>query len=287
VKLENAWKAHPDKPEETLESTWKALCFAAAGTPLSAQKAVKEALPTLDSEAEKRLASLIEQRCSGIPLAHITGRQQYMGVEMLASPAALIPRVETEILGSEVVRIAGQLIKERGEIIMVDVCTGCGNIILGVMSKQPGIKGFGSDLSPEAVELARKNAGFTGFGDKVEFFQGDLFKPFESERFLGQVDIITCNPPYISTNKAKKMDGEISRHEPLMAFNGGPFGFTVLTGLIKQAVKFLKPDSYLCFEIGLGQGQFVERMVRNSELYREIRTLTDSQGEVRAFLVRV
>jgi release factor glutamine methyltransferase len=276
-----------DKPEETAESTLKALYFAAAGEPLSVREAMKTPLPTLSGEAEEKLFSLVEERCAGVPLAHITGRQQFMGIEMLAGPEALIPRIETEILGFEALAMARMLSRERGPLSIMDLCTGSGNIILGMMAYEPQHRGYASDISDQAVKLAKRNASHLNLGEKVKFFQGDLFEPFEAGEFLNSVDLITCNPPYISSKKASALQDQVYQHEPPLAFDGGPFGLTVLTRLIHETPKFLKPRSFLCFEVGLGQGPFVTRMLDKSGLYREIRSMTDGDGQVRAFTARI
>jgi len=136
----------------------------------------------------------------------------------------------------------------------------------------------------EAIEFARKNAMHLGLDDRVKFIQSDLFESFNSEEFFGKIDIITCNPPYVSSQKIKKLDREIFQHEPKLAFDGGPLGYSILRRFIRDAPKFLKPDSFVCFEIGIGQGPLVARMLKNSNLYREIRSLNDSTGKVRGFV---
>jgi release factor glutamine methyltransferase len=282
-RLRESWVSHPDKPDETPESTLRALYFTAAGSPLSVRKAMTEPLPDIDEEGLNRLTNLIEQRRAGIPLAHLTMRQQFMGTEMLAGPEALIPRVETELLGYETLSIAKSLSDAGRSVTLIDVCTGSGNVILGVIA-QCSCKAFGSDLSPEAVKLASKNAAFMGVETRVEFKVGDLFEPFYSDDFLKKVDIISCNPPYISSGKVPTLYPEISLFEPHMAFDGGSFGLNILTRLIKEAPKFLKQESYLCLEVGIGQGAFVTRMLYNSNQYRHIYGVVDEASEVRVLV---
>jgi release factor glutamine methyltransferase len=282
--LRNSWVAQPDKPEETPESTLRALYFAAVEMPLSVRKAMNMPLPDLDQAASKRLASLVELRCSGIPLAHITKRQQFMGIEMLAGPEALIPRMETELLGSETLSIVRSLQKAGRSVTIMDICTGAGNIVLGVMAHEPQCKAYGSDLSSEALELAKKNAEYLGLKEKVDFRKGNLFEPFDSEDFWGRADIISCNPPYISSNNVTKLDAEISQHEPHMAFDGGPYGINLLMRLIREAPRFLKPESYLCIEVGVGQGELVTRLLHKLNQYRKIRPVVDDANEVRVLV---
>jgi release factor glutamine methyltransferase len=273
----------PDKPEETPESTLRALYFLAAGIRVSVTRANALRLPELKQEEYKRLASLVEQRCSGIPLAHLTNRQSFMGIEMLAGPQALIPRAETQLLAYETLSIAKSMADSSKPVTLIDICTGSGNIVLGVLAHEPRCQAFGSDLSPEAIELARDNAIHLGVDQKVEFKVGDLFEPFYADGFLGKADIITCNPPYISSKKVSCLPSEISCHEPHLAFDGGPYGLNILRRIINEAPKFLKPKSYLCLEVGCGQGEIVSRMLKNSNQYHQIDALVDEKSVVRAF----
>jgi release factor glutamine methyltransferase len=282
--IRNSWVSQPDKPEETPESTLRALYFLAAGIRVSAVKAASMPLPQINQDEFKELVSLVEKRCSGIPLAHLTQRQNFMGMEMLAGPQALIPREETELLAYESLSITRSIVSAGRPVTLIDICTGSGNIVLGVASHEPQCRALGSDLSAEAIDLARQNAVFTGLDKQVEFRIGDLFEPFYTDEFLGKVDIITCNPPYISTKKVPVLSPEISGHEPHMAFDGGPYGLNILRRLINEAPQFLRTGSYLCLEVGLGQGEIVKRMLENSNQYNNIRSLVDSNSAVRAFV---
>lgn len=286
-RLTALWVAQPDKPEETPESTLKALYFCAAGIPISVQKASRETIPELDDNAQKRLKILIEKRLSGVPLAHITGRQQFLDMELLAGPEALIPRVETEILTRAAISIAKSLVEKRGAIIIVDVCTGSGNIALGIAANESRSKVFGADLSEEAVLLARKNAQHMQLEGRVNFRQSDLFTAFDSDEYYRKIDIVTCNPPYIPSVKVGSMDSEISQREPRMAFDGGSLGITVLSRLIREAPKYLKPDSYLCFEVGLGQGKAMEQRLKKENMYRDVQYYVDHANQVRAISAQV
>ena len=239
------------------------------------------------SEAEiVQLRELVARRVSGSPLAYLTGRQRFMGIEMLAGPEALIPRKETEILGNSASRALAQLIDQRGQATVIDLCTGSGNVILALAYHEHRAGFYASDLSSEAVALARRNSEHVGVDGRVEFRVGDLFDPFSSEEFVGEADMITCNPPYISTKKVGEMPQEISEHEPSMAFDGGPFGVAILSRLIREAPRFLKPDSWLCFEVGQGQGEPLVAKLKRTGHYREVEGVSDTNGDVRAILAR-
>jgi len=275
-----------DKPDETPESTLAALWSVAAGRPASTRKAVRETMGDLDEEGVARLVGLVERRLSGIPLAHLTERQHFMGLDFVAGRGALIPRAETEILGRGALEVARALADARGSITVLDICTGVGNIGISIAVHEPRAVVFASDLALEAVALARANAEQLGVKERVKLTVGDLFGAFDSEAFLGKIDLVTCNPPYISSAKVARMDPEVSRHEPRLAFDGGAFGITILTRLIREAPKFLKPDSFLCFEVGARQGTAMTRMLEKAGAYRNIDPLVDETGEIRALVVK-
>lgn len=286
AEVQASWEPLPDKPEETADGLLGALWLTAAGMPTSVESAKGMPLPELNADSRSRLRQLLDKRISGVPLAHLTERQNFLGVELIAGPGALIPRRETEIVGRAALSRLHSLVAERGRALVLDVCTGSGNLALAYAFGEPRCRVFGADLSQEAVDLARRNLEFTGLADRVEFRQGNLLDPFESPEFLGNVDLLSCNPPYISSRKVPTMAREISAFEPELAFNGGPFGVSILTKLIRNASRFLKPDSWLCFEVGLGQGPALARQLQNSGDFSLVETHLDQAGEIRAMSAR-
>ena len=273
-----------DKPEETFTATLKALWHKAAGNPKSSEVAARLELPALQIDQEKRLIDLVGQRLSGTPLAYITGRQQFMGVELLTGPEALIPRKETEILGRAALHILTEMIDQQEQMTLIDVCTGAGNLAVSLAVKVPSVQCYASDLSADAVSLARKNVNFYQLENRVEVREGDLLSPFDESGFHHQVDVLLCNPPYISSTRVAEMPEEISEHEPRLAFDGGPFGIKILNSLMKEAPRFLKADGWLVFEVGAGQGEsMVKRMRKN---YTRVKTVADDSDVVRVVMAQ-
>ena len=274
--------AQPDLPEETADTTLSALWHAAAGRPLSASAASETALPALDDEGLRRLRQLTGQRLAGTPLAHLTGRQRFLDLEMLAAPEALVPRRETELLAREAIAIAATL---PPGALAVDACTGCGNVALALARHGPvEMRVFGADLSDEAIALARENARHLGLAQQVAFECGDLLSPFETDAFLGRVSLLTCNPPYISSGKVDDL-GHAGR-EPRLAFDGGPLGVAILVRLLEDAPRLLADGGWLAFEVGLGQGNAFARRLQSSADWDTVRSATDAHGAVRVLLAR-
>jgi len=276
----------PDKTEESPESTLDALWLRAAGRPFSARRAPAEALGALDAGQVSTLRSLVEQRLAGTPLAHLTGRQHFMGLELLAGPDALVPRIETEILARAAISAAEEIGADVATPRILDVCTGSGNIALVLASRIARALVGACDLSESAVELARRNAGQLGLSARIDFRAGDLLVPFRDTDWTGSVDLLTCNPPYISSSKVPAMADEIAHHEPSMAFDGGPFGVSILMRLIQEAPDMLRSGGWLAFEVGLGQGPAMEKKLRTDSRFSTVRSHHDSDGKIRAITVQ-
>ena len=287
VRLASQLEPLPDKPEETVENTLRALWQAAAGYPMTAEAASNAALVALDPSAEQRLSELIAQRLAGVPLAHITGRQRFMNRDFLAGPEALVPRKETEVLCQTALGLLANMSGSADTVpLVIDVCTGAGNLAITLALHHPQCRVYAADLSADCVRLTERNIAHFGVTGRVEAAQGDLLEPFDTLDFHAAVDLLTCNPPYISARKLDTMHREIRDFEPRLAFDGGPLGVSVLYRLIKEAPRFLKQGGWLAFEVGLGQGPSVVKRMEKSGDYREVRSVADAAGDIRAVLAR-
>ncbi len=275
-----------DKPEETVTSTLDALWHTAAGQPMSVQLAAKALLPALNADAAKHLRTLLDMRIRGTPLAHLTERQQFMGIELRVSGEALIPREETELLGNAALVHLQNIVREKDTAVVIDVCTGSGNLALALAHHVPQARVWAADLSAAAVELAQRNARKLSLNERVCFCVGDLLSTFDTPEFHGKVDLLICNPPYISSSKVDTLAEEIIGHEPRLAFDGGPLGIRILQRLIAEAPRFLKANGVLAFEIGLGQARGIRKRLEQHGSYADIAEITDASGNVRALVAR-
>lgn len=272
-----------DKPEETVESTLRALWHFACGRRVSAALATSLPLPALDDEARHVLRDAVAKRLAGVPLAHLTGRQQFMGLEMIAGREALIPRRETELLARTAIGLLDP--PGRGPIV-VDVCTGGANVAAAIGSARPDARLLASDVSDEAVALARRNLAHLGLADRVRVVQGDLFGAPDVTALAGGIDLITCNPPYISTPRRLALPAEIAQHEPAPAFDGGALGIAILQRLVREAPPLLRPGGWLAFEVGAGQGASVGRRLEAGGLFDRIDPVRNEHGEIRVIAAR-
>jgi len=276
-------QALPDKPEESAEATVRALWHKASGSPLSVETASQIDLPSLDKQGQATLKAIISQRLAGAPLAHLTGRQQFMNTELLADARALIPRKETELLGYTALNIL-ESIRPNAAIGLraIDLCTGSGNLACAMAKLMPELHVTGSDISIEALTCAMENRSFLNLDpQRVNFIASDLFNSFSPIACRQKISMIICNPPYISEAKVVQLADEIIQHEPSQAFNGGPLGLSILTRLVKESAEYLAGQGWVCCEVGLGQGKWLAQRFERTNAYRRVITVPDINGEIR------
>ncbi len=270
-----------DKPEETLETTLKALWLTAAGIPVSAEGALKLPIPDLTDKQAEILRCLIEIRLGNTPLAHITKRQNFMGIELISDKRALIPRKETELLGRNALELSKRIVSSKGKIKAIDVCCGSGNLGITLAYYNPDCEVYATDISEDAVQLTLENINQLKLNHRIQVKQGDLLSAFETEEFYQKTDLIVCNPPYILSAKVQKMDSEIASNEPVLAFDGGMLGIKIIQKLISEAPRFLTNEGWLLFEVGAGQGNFIAQLCERTNLYQQIDLISDDSGNIR------
>jgi release factor glutamine methyltransferase len=275
-----------DKPEETLDSTLKALYFTASGNPKSAEAAADLHFPELTALQIELLHQLIEKRLNNTPLAHITGWQRFMGIDFICDSRALIPRKETEVLGRKALKLSFELAKKTNKVNVIDVCCGGGNLGLAIASLNTKTIVYATDISQDAIDLTQENIGYLNLNQRVTAKQGDLFSAINNNQYFEKVDLIICNPPYISLGKVKTMNPEIINNEPLLAFDGGMLGTKIIQRLIIEAPKYLRENGWLAFEVGVGQGDFIMQLCKRSNRYDLIESSSDQSGNIRVITAR-
>lgn len=279
--LQNDLSILPDKSEENPDNTLRALWFAAAGQHVSPIVAVKLTLPGLTPTQLTHLEELVTLRIAGVPLAHLTERQHFLGMEYIVNKGLYIPRKETELLASVAIETANTCYGIESEITLIDLCTGIGTVALAVAHHCSNVRVLGSDIYTPAIDAAQINSAHFGLTQRATFFNADLFTPFESLELKGKVDIIVSAPPYISSAKVKNMAEEIAQHEPEEAFDAGPFGLSIFNQLIAVAPSYLRTGGFLIFECGLGQGEFLAKRISGNKSYASVEQVHDEHGNVR------
>lgn len=245
----------------------------------------------VDEETEAAYMELIKRRAGRIPLQHITGTQEFMGHTFKVNPDVLIPRQDTETLVEEAARTIqknpgsklGFIQKLRGaaEWEVLDLCCGSGAIGISLAKICSNIKVTASDISPEAVATAVKNAA--DLRAKVKFTEGDMFRPHKGKKF----DMIVSNPPYIRTAMLSILQEEVKDHEPLRALDGGRDGLDFYRIIVKEAADYLKPGGFLMLEIGHDQGEDLRKMLKDDGKYTPAEVIKDLPGKDRVVKCRL
>lgn len=254
-----------------------------------ARTAAEEAARDRGLDAAVRAIALARRRAAGEPLGYVVGHQRFMGLMLSAAPGALIPREETELLGWSAVKKLKALSGGGGSgaaLKTIDMCTGSGNLACGIAHALPELSVWASDLTDGCVTVARLNVERLGLSSRVKVFQGDLFVPLAGIGLEGSVDLVVCNPPYISAGRLAKDRAELLVHEPREAFDAGPYGLSIHQRVTKAALDFLKPGGYLMFEIGLGQEKQVSSLFDRSKAYDPVELKNDPHGNPRVVIGR-
>ena len=218
------------------------------------------------SEQEKQYREFIETRASHIPLQHITGVQEFMGLEFIVNEHVLVPRQDTEVLVETVLNALKPGMK------VLDMCTGSGCILISLMKlygtsqaettgevteDEKMLCGVGVDISEEALKVAKANG--ERIGVKAEFIQSDLF-----EKVSGKYDVIVSNPPYIRTVVIEELKEEVKCHDPFIALDGKEDGLYFYRKIVEKSLEYLSDGGRLLFEIGHDQGEEVKKLMEQA-----------------------
>ncbi|MCX7569569.1 peptide chain release factor N(5)-glutamine methyltransferase [Tumebacillus sp. DT12] len=227
---------------------------------------------------KEELAWFVQLRESHVPLQHILGYQEFYGRKFSVSYDVLIPRPETELLVEQVLKQRPHFQAPGRGPLLVDIGTGSGAIAVTLAAEWPELRVIAIDLSPDALEMARKNAREHGVEERITFMLGDLYLPL-IERGL-RPDIVVSNPPYIPSADCEELDAEVRDFEPRLALDGGEDGldpYRRITGALPQLWPIEGP-AFVAFEVGIHQDRDVEQMIADSVPGVETGILPDLQG---------
>jgi release factor glutamine methyltransferase len=235
----------------------------------------------LTPDETQRYDDALARRSTGEPAQYITGHQEFWGLDLIVSPAVLIPRPETE----HVVEAVLELAKADGRgpsphaLSIVDVGTGSGAIALALAKELPSAEIHATEISPQALEVARANAARHELASRIEFHPADLLDGLSPASF----DFVVSNPPYVGESEEDTVQLEVRKFEPRNAVFAGPTGLEVIERLIPQAHTALKPDGWLVFEIS---GTIADRVRSLLASWDKVEIKNDLQGIARVAIAR-
>jgi release factor glutamine methyltransferase len=229
----------------------------------------------LTAEQLAQFQQLLARRKANEPIQYILGEREFYGLRFEVNPGVLIPRPETEHL----VEAALERIPVDRPSSIADIGTGSGAIAVALAHHRPLAQITALDISPAALEVAKRNAIANGVGDRVRFLESDLLNAVKGELF----DMIVSNPPYIADSERDSLESQVRDYEPPEALFAGPTGLEVYRRMIPQAANSLKPGGWLLMEIGAGQHLQLQQLWND---WNEVGFLPDLQGIPRVAVAR-
>jgi release factor glutamine methyltransferase len=231
----------------------------------------------LETEAIKTFRKLIGRRAAGEPLQYLTGHQEFFKLDFEVTPDVLIPRPETEL----VVEILLELLKDDLDPFIADIGTGSGCVAISLLHERRDAHGIATDISPDALRIARRNADRHGVSERLAVIESDCFSKVNAGRSFS---LIASNPPYIRDDEMETLPREVG-YEPRTALAGGPDGLDIIRRLLREAAPFLRSGGHFIFEIGFGQNGAVEQLI-NREVWELTETRPDLQDIARTVVLR-
>jgi release factor glutamine methyltransferase len=238
--------------------------------------------------AEEEVAgfrNLVRRRLKREPLEYITRHKEFWSLDFQVGPEVLIPRPETEILVEQVIRLFKQgRLPEKDRLKILDLGTGCGALAVSLAREIKNAFVWATDISEEALEVARLNAETHEVAERIVFKRGDLWQPFEENdtRF----DVIVSNPPYVDSRAFHTLPPEVRDHEPRRALNGREGGMFYIDQIILQAERYLSPGGWVFIEMDPDQTSTALQWIEQSGLYTEWERVKDYSHRYRVVMAR-
>ncbi|HEU5402663.1 MAG TPA: peptide chain release factor N(5)-glutamine methyltransferase [Terriglobales bacterium] len=228
----------------------------------------------LTADEQSRYDEAIARRASGYPSQYITGHQEFWGLDLIVTPAVLIPRPETEHIVEVVTEIAraADYSEQADRPKLVDVGTGSGAIALALAKELPKADVLATDVSTEALEVARANAVRLQLESRIRFEQSDVLGSVTRD---GTFDFVISNPPYVALSEADKVQDVVKKFEPKQAVFAGEHGLDIIRRLIPQAHEALRPGGHLVMEIGYSMS---EQVMAIMDAFEEVHAVPDLAG---------
>lgn len=235
----------------------------------------------VDDAAFARYQASMNERIRGRPVAYITGHREFMGLDFLVDERVLIPRPETETLVEMVLALTGGHASPQ----IADIGTGCGAIAVSLAVARPTAIIIASDISPDALAVARLNAARHGMSDRVRFLLGNLVDPIAAAGY--RVDAIACNPPYVAPDQMVALPREVRDFEPAAAVIAPGYAESVHARLMHEAPQALVPEGWLVMELAAGQAPRVVELLNLTARYSAVQTRKDGLGWERVVAARL
>ncbi|HXI23896.1 MAG TPA: peptide chain release factor N(5)-glutamine methyltransferase [Pyrinomonadaceae bacterium] len=230
----------------------------------------------LDPDQLGMFQLLVVRRAAGEPLQYLTGHQEFFKLDFEVTPEVLIPRPESEAI----VEVALELLAKDRLSRLVDVGTGSGCLAISILHELPNAKGIAIDVSPAALNVARRNAQTHRVADRLQLIESDLLTAIPRDE---QFDLIVSNPPYVPDDDIDSLQREVG-YEPRSALAGGTDGLDVIRRLLREAPPRIQTGGHLVFEFGFGQAELLLNLI-DRKVWNLIEARKDLQGIPRTMVL--
>ena len=271
------WSAHYLKDHRVENPRLNAELLLARSLSLSREGLYARLQNLIREEEKETVESLMKRRISGEPLQYILGHQEFWSIDFQVDSRALIPRPETELLVEQTLLILSEKSFKKPPVVL-EIGTGSGAVAVALAKEAKDIFVVASDISGDALRLAKENTASSGLLHRIKFVHGNLLDPFRLLREREPFDIILSNPPYIPFLEIEGLDKEVRDYEPIIALDGGEDGLSFYRDIISQAPLYLKKGGWLLLEIGQAQGGKVSEFIDKRGDFSPPQLLKDLSG---------
>lgn len=207
----------------------------------------------LTKQEEQLFLEYVERRANREPFQHISGRQEFCGLDFIVSPDVLVPRPETELI----VEAGIEILRNIEKPVFCEIGIGSGCIAVSILHEIEDAQAYGVDISEKALLIARKNAGQNGVSQRLELKISDVFEAFKKNQ---KFDLIVSNPPYVPDKDVPTLQAEVRDFDPLIALTDGSDGLSIIRQIINKSPDYLRPNGFLLMEFGFNQSDQVRQM---------------------------
>jgi release factor glutamine methyltransferase len=245
------------------------------------------------NEERQRLRDLVTRALKHEPVQYLVGEAKFFGLDFKVDPRVLVPRPSTATIVEEVLqhhRAAKSGVAIKGEgMLIADVCTGSGCIAITLLRNLPAARGVATDLSPDALEVARLNAARLAVQGRLEFAQGHLLDPLAelpATRGVDSLDYLVSNPPYIPDDEWAAVEPNVKEYEPHLALRGGVDGLDLVRPLLERGPALVKPGGLILVEIATSRAEEALAFAKANPQLGDVRLLSDIDGLARVVVGR-
>ena len=246
------------------------------------------------SEVERStLRDLVQRALKHEPVQYLVGQEHFFGLQLKVDRRVLIPRPSTQTIIEEVLQHAraqpGFQAGKGAGVLIADICTGSGCIAISLLKNLPGARAVATDISPEALEVARENAQTHGVADRLDFLQGNLLEPLGLHplaRVDGAITYLVSNPPYIPDHEWETVEPNVKEHEPHLALRGGADGLDLIRPLFAAAPTVLSRDGFMVVEVAASHANTAAEIAAAQDGLTDITVLNDCDNLPRVVRAR-